>query len=399
MKKKSNCSICSKKLVKILNLSDQPPANSLHNLKKKLPIFPLVIGYCKECNLAQLTDYPDKSFLFKKYYWVTGTSEVAKNYSKIFYKETSKKIKADSNILEIASNDGTFLKEFKNNGHNILGVDPAKNIARSANLKGIKTLPEFFNYNLSKKIKKNFSPNLIFARNVIPHVSQLKSIIKGMENLSNDETSVVIEFHYAAEILKDIQYDSIYHEHIYYFTIESISKIFNSFNFHAFDVFESPISAGSLVIFFSKKRKKKSQKLIELIKKEKKNKINNIKSWKIFAKKVKKHSINFSKKINAEYNNHGKLFAYGASARSSTLLNYTKLDNTYFDFIIDQNKLKKNLFTPGTNILIKSLKDVRKKLNSYKCMVLLAWNFEKEIKNILKKNGYNGKIIVPFQKK
>ena len=256
-KRKSICNICKKDLIKVLNLTNQPPANSFHNKKKFLPRFPLIIGFCKSCKLVQLTDYPDKSFLFKKYFWVTGTSEVARNYSKKFYNKTSKNLKNRSNVLEIASNDGTFLKEFKVNGHKVLGVDPAKNIARSANLKGIKTLPEFFNFELSKKIKKKFSPDLIFARNVIPHVSQLISIIKGISNLSNDETSIVIEFHYAAEILKDLQYDSIYHEHIYYFTIKSISKIFETFNLFAYDVFESPISAGSLVISFSKKKKKK----------------------------------------------------------------------------------------------------------------------------------------------
>ena len=126
--------------------------------------------------------------------------------------------------------------------------------------------------------------------------------------------------------------------------------------------------------------------------------MNDLKTWKDFAKKVKNHAKNFRNAIFLEYKKNGKLFSYGASARSSTLLNYTKLSDKFFDFVIDQNKLKQNLYTPGTNILIKTMNDVKTKINSYKSMVLLAWNFEREIRNALIKNGYKGKIIVPFKK-
>tara|TARA_A100001011_G_scaffold396092_2_gene493034 strand:+ start:328 stop:1533 length:1206 start_codon:yes stop_codon:yes gene_type:complete len=401
MKKNLNsvCQICNSNLTEILDLKRQPPANSLHKNKKKQVQFPLVLAFCKSCSLVQLTKFPNKKVLFNKYFWVTETSSTAKKFSKVFYNKISKLIKNKSNILEIASNDGTFLVPFKRNGHNILGIDPAKNISKLANLRGIKTLPFFFDYKISKKIKNFFLPDFIFARNVIPHVSQLKSVINGIQYLSNDKTLIAIEFHYAGEILKDLQYDSIYHEHIYYFTIRSISKIFEKYNLYPFDFFLSPISAGAVVLFFSKEQKKMSYNLKKKIENENRTKINHLQTWKNFSKRVKLHAYNFKKKIHKIKNKEGKLFAYGASARSSTLLNFSNLNHKFIDFVIDQNKLKSNHYTPGTNIIIKQFKSVKKDINKYKNMILLAWNFEKEIKKILLKNKYKGKIILPLKKK
>ncbi|MAV64115.1 MAG: methyltransferase domain-containing protein [Pelagibacteraceae bacterium TMED124] len=399
MLKKNLCQICKFKTTHILDLKDQPPANSLHKNKKKQIYFPLKLCFCKKCSLTQLTKFPDKNYLFKKYFWVTATSKTANNYAKKFYKNISYFLKKKSNVFEIASNDGTFLREFKHNGHKVLGIDPAFNIAKKANLSKIKTIPKFFNYKISSEIKKKFKPDLIFARNVIPHVSELNSVVKGISNLSSNNTIVAIEFHYAGEILKDLQYDSIYHEHIYYFSIESISKIFKNYKLYPFDIFFSPISAGSIVLIFSKEKKKFTKTLVRSIKKEKLNKINKLSSWQEFAKKVTLHKKEFRKKILKIYEKQGKLCAYGASARSSTLLNYTDLNNKYIDFIIDQNNLKNGFYTPGTNILINNFSKIKNKIKNYKNLILLAWNFEKEIKQFLRNNYYKGNIILPYKKK
>jgi hypothetical protein len=393
-----NCHICKDKLSKILDLNKQPPANSIFK-KKKPKSFPLILSFCKSCSLLQLTEYPSKKYLFHKYFWVTGTSKGAKNFAKIFYKKLSKFLKTNSNIFEIASNDGTFLKEFKKNKHNILGIDPAKNISKIANSKGIRTIPDFFNYKKSNEIKKNFQPDLIFARNVIPHVSNLKSVARGISYLCNDNTNVAIEFHYAGNIYKELQYDSIYHEHIFYFTIESLSKIFNKYGLYPRDLFVSPISGGAIVLIFSKNQIKKSPILKKFIKHESKIKLNNIKTWKKFSKKVKIHRDNFKKLIFEKFKDKGKMFAYGASARSSTLLNYTKINNQYIDFIIDQNKLKEGYKTPGSNIKILTFKKASVLIKNYKSMILLAWNFKDEITKFMSEKKFKGEIIVPFKKK
>ena len=359
----------------------------------------MVLAFCKNCKLVQLTEYPTKKYLFSKYFWVTGTSKAANSFAKIFFKKLSKSLKKSSNVLEIASNDGTFLNEFKKNNHNILGIDPAKNIAKIANLKGITTIATFFNYKKSIEIKKKFKPDLIFARNVIPHVSNLKSVVRGISNLCKDNTKVAIEFHYAGNIYKELQYDSIYHEHIYYFTIESLSKIFKNYDLHPNDLFVSPISGGSLVLIFSKKKINKSPNLKKFILYEKKIKLNQISTWKVFSQKVKIHKDKFRKLILQKFKLNGKLFAYGASARSSTLLNYAKIDNRYIDFIIDQNKLKEGYYAPGSSIKILRFNKVSKLLKKYKFMILLAWNFKTEIQKFLSKKEFKGKIILPFNKK
>mgnify|MGYP006087128739 CR=1 FL=1 len=395
--KNNNCQICKNKLVKILNLNKQPPANSIFK-KKKPKSFPLILSFCKSCNLLQLTEFPSKKYLFNKYFWVTGTSKGAKNFAKIFYKKLSKFLKVNSNIFEIASNDGTFLKEFKKNKHNILGIDPAKNISRIANSKGIKTIPNFFNYKESIRIKKKFQPDLIFARNVIPHVSNVKSVARGINNLCNNNTKVAIEFHYAGNIYKELQYDSIYHEHIYYFTIESLSKIFCKYGLFPIDLFVSPISGGAIVLIFSKKQTKGSTILKKFIKYEKNKNLNNLNTWLKFSKKVKIHRDKFKKLILKKFKADGKMFAYGASARSSTLLNYVNIDNQFIDFIIDQNKLKEGYMTPGTNIKILTFKKVSHLIKNYKSMILLAWNFKDEITKFLLKKKFKGEILVPFKK-
>jgi hypothetical protein len=385
--------------VKIIDLKNQPPANSLHKKNDKIKKFPLIVLFCKKCKTAQLSISLDPKYLFRKYFWVTATSSTAKKHSLYFFKKLSKYLNKNSNVIEIASNDGTFLKPFVKKGHSVLGIDPATNIAKIANSNGINTIPDFFNYNLSKKIKKKYKNNrIIFARNVIPHVSNINSVVKGISNLSEMKTIVAIEFHYSKDILTDLQYDSIYHEHIFYFTIKTISNLFKKYGLNAFDVFKSPISGGSLVLLFSKNKIKKTKLLQKFEFDEKKLNINLLQKWKKFGKNSVNHAIKFEKEVIKNLSKKNKIFGYGASARSSTLLNFCNLNSSKIEFIIDQNSLKHNLYTPGTNIPIYSFKKAQKKIRD-KTMVLLAWNFKNEIINYMKNKKFKNKIIIPFNKK
>ena len=161
----NNCRLCnSKSLVKIIDLKNQPPANSLHKKNEKIKKFPLILLFCKKCSTAQLSISLDPKYLFKKYFWVTATSSTAKKHSLFFFKKMTKYLKEKSNIIEVASNDGTFLEPFIKNGHSVLGVDPATNIAKIANSRGIKTIAEFFDYNLSNKLKKKIKIIRLYLR-------------------------------------------------------------------------------------------------------------------------------------------------------------------------------------------------------------------------------------------
>ena len=402
-KKINKCRLCfSKKLVGFFDLGEHQPSNSLKTkLKDKIPAIPLELTFCRSCKVVQLSATANPEMLFSKYVWVTGTSEGAKKYSHTFYSRLIKKIRNNKKLFvcEVASNDGTFLQRFKKNGHKVIGVDPAKNISKVANKSGIYTIPAFFNKELSIKIKKNHSQaDIIFARNVIPHVESIHTIVEGINDLISPDGVVAIEFHYSKKILDELHYDSIYHEHLFYFSIKTLTSFFKDYNLFPFDFDVSPISGGSLVIYFSKTKRTISKRLSNIIKIENKRKVNDLETWKKFYVNSKLHSKKLLKSIKTIRKNNN-IIGYGASARSSTLLNYSSIDNKYLDFIIDKNSLKNNKYTAGTNIKICLPKLVKSKIKNYKYCILLAWNFKNEIIKELIKMKFLGKIIIPLPNK
>lgn len=396
----TTCRICdSIRISDILDLGSHPPANSLRtNISDHLPLVPLKIIQCDECSAVQLTATVDPEYLFGKYIWVTATSATANSYSEYFCAELLKRIPIKNPfIVEVASNDGTFLKQFKKRGCEILGVDPAKNIAAEAIKDGIPTTAEFFNKEIADTIISSNArkPEIIFARNVMPHVKEIHSIVEGLAKLTADNSIVVIEFHYARVIIDELHYDSIYHEHLFLFSLKSISSLFEMYELYPFDLFKSPISGGSLVLFFSNKKQQPSKALNAATKMEIDAKLNDFATWVEFGEKSISHAKEL-KAIVTEYSKNEKLAAYGASARSSTMLNFANINSNDIEFVIDQNPLKANLLTPGTNIPIYPLKDVKDRLLKKPALLLLAWNFEEEIVNDLRAIGFEGDIIVPL---
>ena len=400
-KKISQCRSCeNKKLLTVFNLGKQPLANALLINKQEIlneKYFPLKLVICKRCKLIQLNYTVNPKILFKKYLWVTGTSQKVREYREFFFKKISKFLKNKNNyICEIASNDGFFLQYVKKNNR-VLGIDPAINLAKKANLNGIKTMPEFFNLQTSKKIIKieKSKPNIIICRNVIPHVENINDVLSGIKNLLSNDGYGVIEFHNASHIIKKKHYDYIYHEHIFYYTLSTLSKVLKNQGLNPFDYFISPISGGSYVIILSKKKIVKTQKFINRIIFEKKNNLDLVSYWQSLNILAKNHKKNLLKVI-FKYGQNNKIVGYGASARSSTLLNYLNLDNKNIIKILDANPLKKNLYTPGSNIKI--YLPNKKNLKGVKVILLLAWNFKDEIIKNLKKLNFKGVVIEPLPK-
>ena len=392
----SACRVCnSRKIEEVLDLGNQPPANSLHKNNLDMPpLVPLRLLFCNDCSAVQLGETVDPEYLFNEYVWVTGTSSTAEIYSKEFTKNalTVSGLSKPS-VLEIASNDGTFLKCFQHEGCEILGVDPAKNIADKAIKNGIPTKSEFFTSDLALSlVESNGNYDIVFARNVIPHVKAIHSIIEGINILMSEESTGIIEFHEAGLILKELHYDSIYHEHLFYFSLKTISHLLEMYDLFVFDIMPSPISGGSWVIYFSKVKKTKTKKLNEVEASEEKLGINNINTWKEFSRKVEEHSDQLKRMLPVGQ----KILAYGASARSSTLLNYCGIDSRNLIAIVDKNPLKHNLLSPGTEIPIISYQEGLDILKTEDNLFLLAWNFEKEIIRDLKQDGYKGEFIVPL---
>jgi SAM-dependent methyltransferase len=394
------CRICGNNQLKdILNLGQQAPANSLYKPKEKIPPeVPLRLIYCEECSTVQLGEDVDPEYLFSKYLWVTGTSITAENYSYNFANVALKKIQnlqvENPYVVEIASNDGTFLRRFLENNCKVLGIDPAKNIAKLAIKNGIPTIPDFFTSSLaSELIKKDGKADIIFARNVIPHVKEINSVIEGISNFLNDDGVGIIEFHNAGLVLEELHYDYIYHEHLFYFTLKTISGLIERFGLYIYDVMRSPISGGSWVVYFSKTKKLKSEKLVSLEKKELEDNLNSYSHWKEFSKKVQLHAKKLKQEV---FNSNQKIPAYGASARSSTLLNFCGINSNHISFIVDKNPLKAGLFTAGSNIPIVSYEDGIDEIKKVDLILLLAWNFQDEIIQELREAGFSGKFIVPL---
>jgi hypothetical protein len=392
------CRLClSKNMHPVLDLDNQPPANSLRkNLSEPVPEAPLALLRCDDCSVIQLTATVDPAFLFSQYVWVTATSATARSYSENYCAEVLKRAVVESPfVVEIASNDGTFLKQFKSKGCPVLGVDPAQNIAAAATNAGIPTWAEFFDITIAKKILADKQqPNIVMARNVIPHVKEIHSIVEGLSALVDDTGMVVIEFHYAKAIAEELHYDSIYHEHLFYFSIKSLCSLFAQYGLFPFDVLESPISGGSLVLFFSRNKLEPSMALKELVDAEDLSGLNDLSFWQRFGVKSEKHALGL-RSIVADYAKKGKLVAYGASARSSTLMNFAGISAKEIDCVVDRNPIKHGLYTPGTNIPIVSYEEGLKKLDG-KHLLLLAWNFEEEIVKDLRASGFKGDIIVPL---
>jgi hypothetical protein len=395
------CRLCSSRnLQNVLDLGVQPPANSLRkDLNESLPYAPLKLVQCEHCSTGQLSATVDPAYLFSQYVWVTGTSAIARSYSETYCTEVLKRAGVKSPfVVEVASNDGTFLKIFKEKGCSVLGVDPARNIAEKANSIGLPTLADFFDRSIAKKILAEYErPNIVMARNVIPHVKEIHSIVEGLSAMIDSGGTVVIEFHYAKAIVEELHYDSIYHEHLFYFSIKSLGALFSHYGLFPFDAFSSPISGGSLVLFFSTSKKEQSVSLMKLIEAEKKDGLNELSSWQKFGIESKKHA-NTVKRIVSDYAKKEKLVSYGASARSSTLMNFAGISNQEIDCVIDCNTIKQGLLTPGTDIPIVSYEEGLGRLHG-KDLLLLAWNFEEEVVQNLRLSGFKGDIIVPLPNK
>ena len=388
----------SKDLTKVLDLGLQPLANSL---KKKQfdneDKYPLTLSFCEKSSLLQLNETIKKEILFDSYVWVTSTSSTAKNYSETFFSNIKKNIdlnKENDLIIEIASNDGTFLKPFIKDGFKkVLGVDPAQNISEIANKNNIKTINDYWSKDFADNLQKEHgSAKLVFARNVIPHVSKLNSVVSGVESVLDENGVGVFEIHDANIIFNELHYDSVYHEHLCYFTLKSITYLLNKFNLYPFEIKRSPISGGSFVIYFSKKKKPQSKTLELEISKEEKNKINDASSWIEFATKVKKHKEEMTSIISSF--SKKKIIGFGSSARSQTFLNFCGFDQNNLDLIIDNNPFKQNLYSPGTNIKIVNFQTgIKSKPDA---IFILAWNFKDEIIKECKQAGYEGNFIIPF---
>ena len=398
------CRICkSGELLEVLNLGFQPPANHLRRPSEVAPdAVPLDLRLCAGCETAQITATIDPEVLFGTYLWVTGTSSGARAYSSTFVDlvEAIPGLRGAAeggdrrSVIEVASNDGTFLRRFSERGWTVLGVEPAANIADQANSDGVPTLPEFFGVEVAESIVVDQGhADVVVARNVVPHVAEIHSVIEGLAVAAGEDGIVVIEAHDAQVILEELHYDSIYHEHLFYFSLSTLCSLCRRYGLEAFDLHRSPISGGSHVVFFSRRDRKRSVRLSKAL--DRSASFNQVEAWSKFASGSRSHAATL-REVVTDACRTGTVIGYGASARSSTMLNFAGISSADIEVVIDQNPLKHGRLTAGTDIPIVSPEQGLGKLTDGDTVLLLAWNFHDEIREILTASGFGGRVIVPL---
>ena len=385
---KYNCRVCSNsELKRVLSLGFQPLANNLIKTKDKFKSYPLELNLCKDCKNIQLSIIPNFKNLFTKYLY---KSSVSKSFSKHFSDASQNYIsqfnlKKKSFIIDVGSNDGIGLLPFKNKGFkNLLGIEPATNLAKVSRKKGIKILNEFLNEKTLKKIPKK--ADLILASNVFAHADNLREMATSMLNLLKKDGKIVIEVQYMPQMIKDLTFDNIYHEHVNYWSLTTLMKFFSNLDCLIFKAELINTHGGSIRVYVSKNKKIiKDKSLNKILSKEKKIGITNDKKFEDFQKKIHLFKKNFAVNIKFLKKKYKKIYGYGAPAKATTLLNFLGINKNLIYEVIDDNNLKVNKFIPGTNIKIISSKKIKKKQN---CILVLAWNMFSEIKSNNKNLSY-----------
>ena len=378
---KFECRSCNNTdLKRVVSLGYQPLANNLINKKnQKCDLYPLEVNYCPKCHNCQLSVAVEPKKMFSNYLYTSSTSKVFRNHFIEAAKKYSKELKLNkkkSYIIDIGSNDGVALKPFIDLGFkNILGIEPAKNLAKLANKNKIKTFNGFLEKKNIKKIKKN--ADLILASNVFAHSDKLKEMADCMFSLLSKKGTIVIEVQYLMDTLKDLTFDNIYHEHYNYWSLTSLTYFFNQFGAKIFKSEKIDTHGGSIRIYVKKDKSIKIDPSVKKMLKEEENfGIKKFTTYQKFGEKVYKMKENVLANIKELKKNNKTIIGYGAPAKATTALNFFGISKE-IDFIVEDNNLKHNKFIPGVKIAIKSKFQIKNKKN---ILIVLAWNFFNDIK-------------------
>ena len=379
---KFECRSCGNtNLKRVVSLGYQPLANNLINKKdEKCDLYPLEVNYCDKCHNCQLSVAVDPKKMFSNYLYTSSTSRVFRDHFIEAAKKYSKELKLNkkrSYIIDIGSNDGVALKPFLDLGYkNILGIEPAKNLAKLANRNKIKTFNGFLEKKNIKKLKKN--ADLILASNVFAHSDKLKEMSECMLSLLSKKGTIIIEVQYLMNTLKDLTFDNIYHEHYNYWSLTSLVYFFNQFEAKIFRSEKINTHGGSIRVYIKKDKKVKiEQSVKKMLKEEEVFGIKNFKTYQKFGEKVYKIRENVLKNLKSLKSKSKMIVGYGAPAKATTALNFFGISKE-IDFIVEDNKLKHNKFIPGVKIPIKNKSFIKDKKNT---LLVLAWNFYDDIKN------------------
>ncbi len=366
-----------------MSFGKMPIANGFIEKEKfdKEFFFEMEVGFSENLSLFQLNDHPKPESMFnEKYPFFTGSSEYMKKHFKNFSDFIKKDyLRSESKIIEIGSNDGTLLKNFLDKKENILGFEPSKNVADQANSSGVPTVNEFFNTeNVSKYKDFLGKTDAVFASNCICHIPDLNNLIQGVDLLLSKNGTFIFEEPYLGSMIEKTSYDQIYDEHIFMFSISSISKIFKLYDFELVDALPQITHGGSMRYVIKRKNVGDiSKNLKNLVDLEKAKKIDSIESCLNFKKNCESSKKSILNKLNKLKSSGKKISGYAATSKSTTILNYCQIDNTMIDYICDTTPEKIGKFSPGMHIPIVDMKHFNE--NMPDAAYLFAWNHKDEI--------------------
>jgi len=399
----SRCRSCGgDRLATILSLGPMPLANALlthEQLHEPEPTYPLELAFCSECTLVQITETVPPEKLFREYIYFSSFSDTLLRHAGELAARLieTRCLKVGHQVVELASNDGYLLQYYQKRGIAVLGVEPAHNIAKVARERGIPTVSEFFGEELANALAGQYGcADVIHANNVLAHVADLNGFVKGIAVLLKPRGLAVIEVPYVKDLIDHVEFDTIYHEHLCYFSMTALTSLFKRNGLQVQNVERVDIHGGSLRLFVGQTGSQQSTEVVaELLREEHDRGIDRLAFYADFAHRVQNLKACLRDLLLRLKGERKRVAGYGAAAKGTTLLNYFQIGPEMLDFVVDRSTHKQGRYTPGTHLPIFSPDRLIDEKPEY--VLLLSWNLANEIleqQTAFRQQG--GRFIIPI---
>ena len=397
------CQVCnSKRLDSVLFVGFIPPVNTMP-VVGSIPVeevaYPLEMLRCCNCGLVQISLEVAPEVLFPESYpYLSGSTRILRsNFADLLVEsEGLLKLTKDKLVIDIGSNDGTLLSNFQEAGYPVLGIEPSQ-AADVAMSRGINTLKTYFNRDIAREVAdKRGKAQLITAANVFAHICDIHSVVDGIVELLGENGVFVSESHYLLDLVETLQYDTIYHEHLRYYSLASLQHLLNAHDLEVFHIKRIPTHGGSIRVYSARKGKCKIKESVkEQLAVEDLCGLTDGSALKDFRQRVIRSKIELYELLAPLKRTGARIFGIGAPSRASTLINYVGIDDGILDAIVEvPSSHKLNKYLPGTRIPVLEESLLLKEQPDY--ALLLSWHIAEELAVNLRKSGYKGKFITPL---